>query len=124
MARRKKKRVLVVDDNADMVSSALSLLRLHGYDARGADNAMDIVACVREYDPGAVIMDLAMPGKNGWDAARELRGEIHGRRPLLIALTAERSTGAHKVGSPGDFDYFLTKPCDLNVLLALVGQAR
>ena len=116
--------MLVVDDNADLVSSALALLRLHGYDARGADNAMDIVARVREYDPGAVIMDLAMPGKNGWDAAKELRSEILGSRPLLIALTAERSSGTHKVGGPGDFDYFLTKPCDLNVLLALVGQAR
>ncbi len=107
-----------------MVSSALALLRLHGYEARGADNARDLVACVREFDPGAVVMDLGMPGKNGWVAAKELRTEIRGSRPLLIALTAEQSSGEHRIGGPGDFDFFLTKPCDLNVLLALVGQAK
>ena len=113
-------RVLVVDDDADMVESMATVLRLHGYRAKGAHSATDIVACVRDFDPSVVILDLAMPGKSGLDAAREIRASRPGsNRPMLIALTGERRTGL-----PEGFNYFLRKPCDVNVLLALVGQAR
>jgi CheY-like chemotaxis protein len=117
------KRVLVVDDNADMVNVITALLALHGYECKAAPNAIDIVACIRDFDPHAVIMDIAMPGKSGWDAAKEVRANIPGPRPLLVAVTGERTMGPHKLG-PHGFDYFLSKPCDVNVLLALVGQAK
>jgi CheY-like chemotaxis protein len=115
-------RVLVVDDNADMVASLTALLNLHGHDTRSARNATDIVARLREHDPDAVILDLAMPGKSGLQAADEIRASLPGDRPMLIALTGERQAGPPRL--PPGFNYFLTKPCDINVLVALVGQAR
>ena len=117
------KRVLLVDDNPETVEVTLQLLRLHGHKVKGISSAENIVACVHEYDPDALVMDIAMPGKNGWEAAREVRAAIPGSRPLLIAMTGERDTGQNVIGGPEGFDYFLTKPCDVNVLMALVGQS-
>lgn len=114
-------RVLVVDDKADTVQSLTALLNLHGHDTTGVSDALDIVTLIRECDPDAVIMDLAMPGKSGLQAAREIRAGIPGNRPMLIALTGERQAGPPSV--PEGFNYFIQKPSDISVLLALVGQA-
>jgi CheY-like chemotaxis protein len=115
-------RVLVVDDHADNVQSLMTLLSLYGHDTQGIGNAIDIVAQVRAFGPNVVIMDLAMPGKSGLQAAKEIRASMPGNRPMLIALTGERQAGPATL--PEGFNYFLTKPADINVLLALVGQAR
>ena len=122
MAKPSRKRVLVVDDNPETVEVMVQILRLHGHQVKGMPDAKDIVASVRDYDPDAIVMDITMPGKSGWDAAKELRAALP-HSALLIALTGEKDTGDNVIGGPEGFDYFLTKPCDINVLTALVGQS-
>jgi CheY-like chemotaxis protein len=80
-------RVLVVDVNQDMDDSLLALLKSHGYNAKGVYSARTIVADVRDFDPDVIIIDVALPGTNGWDAAREVRQHEPGTRPILIAIT-------------------------------------
>jgi len=109
-----------VDDNEDALKSLCTILRLHGHETKEAQSAVDIVARVREFDPDVVILDLAMPEKSGVDAGKEIRASASGSdRPMLIALTGERRSGI-----PEGFNYFLTKPSDINVLLALIGQSK
>jgi DNA-binding response OmpR family regulator len=109
-------RVLVVDDNRDMVDSLLVLLEADGYDAKGIYSARTIIADLRDFDPDVMIMDTAMPGKSGWNAAR-------GRRPMLIAVSGEYTKGADKLRAElSRFDYYLIKPCDPMVLLRLVAS--
>lgn len=116
-------RVLVVDDNRDMVDSLLALLQIDGYNAKGIYNASTIVADVQDFNPDVVIMDIAMPGKTGWDAARDVRGHKSGKRPLLIALSGQYTKIRDRmVAELSGFDYYLIKPCDPKVLLQLVAS--
>ena len=116
-------RVLVVDDNRDMLDTLLVLLDTEGHTAKGIYSASTILADVREFDPDIVIMDIAMPGKSGWDAGRELHRYRVGKRPMLIALSGEYTKPRDRlVAELSGFDYYLIKPCDPKVLLQLVAS--
>jgi DNA-binding response OmpR family regulator len=118
-------RVLIVDDNRDMVVTTMALLRTEAHDTKGLYSAVNIVKEIREYDPDVVILDIAMPGKSGWEAAREIRTAFPGKRPVLIALTGEYTKAPDKLLSEMiGFNYYLMKPCDPNVVLALLKTVR
>lgn len=89
--RRMPKRVLVVDDHVDTVKSTVDVLRLAGYDVRGCYNGNEALEAIRDFDPDAVVMDIAMPGMTGWEATRTIREQLPGKRPLLIAITGSSS---------------------------------
>ena len=121
LAAPRSLRVLVVDDDRDTVLTLLALLRDEGHQAKGVYNGRDAVQAIRDFDADAVIMDIAMPQRSGWDTAREIREAIGPARPLLIALSGQYTKSADRVLSQlAGFDYYLTKPCDPNVLLALL----
>lgn len=121
-----KTKVLVVDDQRDNVESMEALLRAYGYDTEGCLISPDAYERVREYDPDVVLLDIRMPGKNGWDVARQIRENIPGKRPVLIALTGEYTKGAERTLQSGllqDFDYFLVKPADTKVLVGILEKS-
>jgi DNA-binding response OmpR family regulator len=110
-------RVLVVDDDRDMVLSLIALLRTEGHDVRGAYDARNIVREVREFDPEVVILDIAMPGMTGWEAAEAIRAAIP-KKIVLVGMSGEYTSGADRsVSRQRGFDLYLMKPCDPNVLL-------
>ena len=116
--------MLVVDDNHDMVLSLRALLRLEGHDTKGCYNGSEVLNCVQEYDPDVVLLDIALPGENGWEAARRIRAKIPGKRPMLIGITGEYTKGADRVlAEMSGFDYYLVKPADPKVLFALLEKA-
>ena len=118
-------RVLVVDNNQDMVDSLLLLLEADGYNAKGIYSAGTIIAELRAFDPDVMIVDVAMPGKSGWDAAQEARRHRPGRRPMLIAVSGEYTKGADGLRAElSGFDYYLIKPCDPAVLLQLIASCK
>jgi DNA-binding response OmpR family regulator len=123
LAMPHRTRVLVVDDNKDMVDCLVALLATAGHDPKGIYSASTIVADVRDFDPDVIIMDIAMPGRSGWDAAREVRQHKAGNRPMLIAVSGVYTKGAVTILSEASgFDYYLIKPCDPKVLLKLVAS--
>jgi CheY-like chemotaxis protein len=119
-------RVLVVDDNQDMVDSLHVLLDADGYNAKGIYSPRYIFADVRGFDPDVIIMDIAMLAKSGWDAARAARDVFQYRtrkRPIMIVVSGEYTKGADRLRAElSRFDYYLIKPCDPKVLLQLVGS--
>ena len=116
-------RVLVVDDNQDMVDSLLVLLEADGYDAKGIYSARTIITDVRDFDPDVIIMDIA-PGKSGWNAARDVFRYGPRKRPMLIAtVSGEYTKGTDRLRAElSGFDHYLIKPCDPKVLLKLVAS--
>lgn len=105
-----------------MVDSLLALLETEGYNAKGLYSASTIAADVQDFNPDVVIMDIAMPGRTGWDAAREIRTRS-GERPMLIAMSGEYTKIRDRmVAELSGFDYYLIKPCDPKVLLQLVAS--
>jgi len=114
-------RILMVDDDPDLVLSLTALLRIEAYDVRGLHHAGDIVRQLKDYAPDVVILDIAMPGKNGWDAAQEIRADPSGRRPVLVGMSGEYThSGVRAFSQARGFDFYLTKPCDPEVLLTLL----
>lgn len=124
-AASRRLRVLVVDDDADTVTTFLSLLRDEGYDARGHASGQSAIDGLKQFDPDVVISDIAMPNVNGWTLAREVRRLMGEQRPLLIAITGQYTKSADKVlAHISGFDFYLTKPADPGVLLALVEKGH
>ncbi len=111
-------KVLVVDDNEDNRELAVKILRHAGHEVQIAVDGREALAKVEEYRPDLVLMDLAMPGKNGWDATREIR-RLTGLEALpIIALTAHalRADDRKRAEEAGCTDY-ITKPFDRAELL-------
>ena len=114
-------RVLLVDDNADHVDTLAALLKLEGHTTRGIYSAVDIVNEVRQFKPDVVVLDIAMPGRDGWAAATAIRTAFAGPGPLLIACSGEYTKREHvRLAKSRGFDHYVTKPCDTDELLELI----
>jgi CheY-like chemotaxis protein len=116
---RRKLRILVVDDNPDSVITLAAVLRDEGHDVRSAYDGSQALAAAREFQPEAVLLDIAMPGGvSGWEVARLLRKSSgDASRPLIIAISAKYKQPPEKMAL---CNHFLTKPYDPNFLLALL----
>jgi CheY-like chemotaxis protein len=107
------RRVLVVDDNHDIVESLADVLRLLGHDARTACDGTRALEIAEGWLPELIVMDVGMPGLSGYDVARRLRAEEWGASPVLVALTGwSREEDRERALSSG-FDSIETKPLDL-----------
>ena len=118
----RKLRVLVADDNRDVVLTLSMLLREEGHEVRGAYNGLNAVTAARTLRFDAVILDIEMPELSGYAIARELRAHYHGTRcPLLVALTGKWNKTSEKLLSHAvGFDHHFEKPCNPNALLSLL----
>lgn len=117
------KKVLVVDDVHDIADSTALMLRLHGHTVRTAYDGRTAVVAVLEERPDVVVLDLNMPVKDGFDAAREIRGVHPSPPPLLIAVSALTRAGLFADLRASGFDHHLTKPANIERLLTLVEEA-
>jgi CheY-like chemotaxis protein len=115
-------RILVADDERDTVLTLTALLRDEGHEVRAVYHARDALPVVHEFDPDAALLDIAMPGQTGWDVARDIRRVKGHARPLLIALSGVYKNSADKILSEiAGFNYYLSKPYEPKVLMALLG---
>lgn len=118
MAQARGERVLVVDDHADAADALAEVLRHRGHEVRVAGDGPEAVRMADTFQPDAVLVDIGLPGMDGYAVARELRR--NGRDCLLIAVTgygrAEDRRRAHEAG----FDHFLTKPLEIDELSRLL----
>lgn len=90
---RRALRVLVADDERDIVLTLTELPREEGHEAHGLYDGTDVMPAVRDFDPDVVLLDIAMPGMTGWEVARQIRQVCGHERPLLIAPPDPRQTG-------------------------------
>jgi two-component system, OmpR family, response regulator len=112
-------RVLCVDDNRDVAESLVMLLSLVGFDARACFDGPTALAEAAVFCPHAGVLDINMPGMNGYELARRLR-ELMGPKIFLMAVTAlSDPDSAHRAAEAG-FNLRLTKPADPNQLLAVL----
>jgi CheY-like chemotaxis protein len=113
--------VLVVDDDPDAVWSAVTLLSLNGYRAAGALGGREALDAAADDPPDVALVDLMMPGVDGFEVARRL-GEMRAPRPpIVIAVTAlGEERGGDRAVEAG-FHLYLTKPVPPADLLAVLG---
>jgi signal transduction histidine kinase len=117
------RRVLVVDDHADAADSLAMLLRAQGHAVRVARNGPDAVAAVTTDPPEVILLDLGMPGMDGFEVARQVRNG-HGRGVFLVALTGWGQEEDRRRTREAGFDHHLTKPADPDELRALLTRPQ
>jgi two-component system, OmpR family, alkaline phosphatase synthesis response regulator PhoP len=111
-------RVLVIEDSNDLAEGLRYNLELEGYAVKVADDGNKGLSLAREWDPDLVILDLMLPGIDGYQVLRSLRGD--GKQTPVLILSA-RGEEADKVrGFQLDADQYVTKPFGLIELLERV----
>jgi CheY-like chemotaxis protein len=122
-AARKPLRILVVDDNADAAETVAMLLRMEGHDIRMAHTGESALHLAAQFSPNAVLLDLGLPGLNGYEVARLLRQDAHLPQPLtLIALTGWGSGDDRRAAEAAGFDHHLMKPVAVENLLEALSR--
>lgn len=108
-------RVLVVDDHTEAADSLGILLQLRGANARVVHDGTAALTAIREFKPHAVLMDIAMPGLNGFEVAERLQAE--GIMPaLLVAMTGWGNEENRKRTLAAGFHEHRVKPVDIEAL--------
>jgi two-component system, OmpR family, response regulator len=117
-SQRPKRRVLVVDDEENVVHLVASALRFDGFDAVTADNGHSALAAVAEYDPDLIVLDVMMPGLDGQAVLQSLRSA--GSVVPVIFLTARDAANDRVAGLRAGADDYVVKPFSVEELLARV----
>jgi CheY-like chemotaxis protein len=116
MGKRQAPLVLIVDDFEDNREMYAQYLRFHGYEIAEADNGQEALKQAAALRPDVIVMDLSLPGMDGWEATRRLKQEPLTRDIPVIALTGHALTGSEHTAREAGCDRFLTKPCAPAVL--------
>jgi len=118
-------RILVADDERDTVLTLMMLLRDEGHEVRGVYSGRQALAALRDFEPDAVLLDIALPELSGWQVAREIKKRWDDKGPLLIGISGEYRQGADRILSEIiGFDHYLLKPYEPRALLALLAPLR
>jgi PAS domain S-box-containing protein len=117
-------RVLVIDDNRDSADSATDVLRLLGNQVESAYDGEAGIQVARRFHPHMILLDLAMPGMDGYEARRRLIAEAGASTAYLVAMTGFGNEEDKKRTRDAGFEAHLTKPVELDALIALLNEAR
>lgn len=116
MAEALTLRILVVEDNRDLARTLKVLLQGLGYDAHVVHDGESAVGAARMLRPHVILMDINMPGLNGYDAARRIRELCPDMRVRIVAVTGLGQQVDRLRSAEAGIDHHLVKPLDLQVL--------
>jgi CheY-like chemotaxis protein len=120
-------RILVADDNQDAAECLSLQLQLAGHEVRTVNDGLEAVSVGNSFEPHVVLLDLGMPRMDGYEAARQIRGEPWGKRATLVALTGWGQQQDRQRTAAAGFDVHLVKPVvelELRRVLASAGLQR
>lgn len=113
-------RILVVDDNRDAAATLSMLLKIKKYDVHTRYSGPEALEAMMNLQPTVVLLDIGMPGMDGYETARQIRQLPQGRNAVLIALTGYGQDEDKRRSQEAGFDGHLTKPFDLKGLMDLL----
>jgi two-component system CheB/CheR fusion protein len=117
-------RTLVVDDYQDSADSLALLVQVWGHEVVVAYNGPDALGLVRAHQPDVVLLDIAMPGLDGYEVARRLRQMPSMNKALLVAITGYGSDADVRRCKETGIDYHFTKPVDPPELQRVLAKAE
>jgi CheY-like chemotaxis protein len=109
-------RILIVDDNKDSADSMAMLQEIHGHEVRTASNGPEALEIAAAFSPEVVLLDIGLPGMDGYEVAQRLRAMPAMAKAFLIALTGYGTTEDRLRALQAGFDEHLAKPADLETL--------
>ena len=117
---RERPLVLLVEDHAELRRLYAEQLTLSGFDVIEAENGADAISHTTERGPDVVLMDLSLPGIDGWEATRRLKDDQRTAHIPVVALTAHDGAGELERATRAGCDWFVPKPCPPDALIVEV----
>jgi signal transduction histidine kinase len=119
----RRARVLLVEDNSDAADALMMLLETLGHEVVVMHDAPSALTAMGSIVPDVALVDIGLPGMDGYDLARRIRELPKGRMVLLVALTGYGREEDKQRAMAAGFDCHLTKPVELHTLQGLVARA-
>jgi PAS domain S-box-containing protein len=113
-------RVLAGDDNVDTVTTLAMLVRESGYDVRTAFDGSTVLEAALDYWPNVVLLDIGLPGMNGYEVAKQIRQQPALKNSVLVAMTGYGQECDRKSSRDAGFDHHLVKPADFSKVLQIL----
>jgi CheY-like chemotaxis protein len=113
-------RVLLVDDNVDTVLSLSMLLKVSGHHIRSAHDGTTAVQAALDYRPDVVVLDIGLPGLNGYEVAKRIRQHPVLKNVVLVALTGYGQDSDRQTSLQAGFNHHLVKPARLADILQIL----
>ncbi|MGH8259049.1 MAG: hybrid sensor histidine kinase/response regulator, partial [Steroidobacteraceae bacterium] len=117
-------RVLVVDDNVDAADSIAMLLSLEGHEVRSVHAAHEALEAAEAFHPHVVLLDIGLPGMDGYEVARRLRSQQRIENMRLVAITGYGQQSDRERAREAGFDQHLVKPVEPDALHEVLGSVR
>jgi len=121
-------RVLVVDDNKDAAQTLAVLLKASGHEVHSAHDGHSALEAARVYHPNLILLDIGLPGMNGFEVAKKVRQETELNKVVLVAMTGYGQETDKRRSKEAGFDHHLVKPADfsqvLRILTTVVSQTE
>jgi signal transduction histidine kinase len=115
-----RRRILIADDNRDALESLARLLQLDGHDVFQAADGLQAFAAAADCRPDVAMLDIGMPGLDGYEVARRIRSQEWGRGIFLVAVTGWGQEADRRRSREAGFDSHWVKPLDAKKLAALL----
>jgi CheY-like chemotaxis protein len=115
-------RILVVEDNADVADRLVALLGADGHEVRLERDGLAAIASLRSFSPQAVLLDIGLPGVDGYEVARRIRQHPGLRHVVIVGLSGYAQEDARRQSKEAGFDEHLAKPVDLKVIRATLAR--
>jgi CheY-like chemotaxis protein len=116
-------RVLVVEDDPESLQLMGILLSIWGYQPRLVPDGPAGLSAAAEQMPDVLLLDLGLPGIDGFEVAKTIRAKPGGEAPLIVAVTAFRGEEHRRKALASGFDKYLMKPVDIETLRLVLAQA-
>lgn len=117
------RRVLLVDDSVDAAEAMSMLLETLGHEVRTLHDGPSALAAVDEFAPEVVILDIGLPGMDGFQIAREMRTRPSTKTALMIALTGYGGESDRQRSRDAGFDFHLVKPVSFTAIEDVIAKS-
>jgi signal transduction histidine kinase/DNA-binding response OmpR family regulator len=115
-------RVLIVDDLQASAESMKLLLRMKGYEVEAVFDGPSALELTPQFHPDVILLDIGLPGMDGFEVARRLRADNSVQQPFLVALTGYGQESDRLATAAAGFDAHIIKPASIDSLLKLIGD--
>ncbi len=116
------RQVLIVDDNVSSAETLAILIGLSGHEAHVAHSGFAALEAAETFHPDVVLLDIGLPGMDGYEVARSLRQNQAHRSTLIVAVTGYGQEDDLRKSKEAGFDHHLVKPLDFPRLEVLLDQ--
>jgi len=123
IGHKTKRRILIVDDNVDAAVITAELLRVLGNEVEVVHDGEAGIKATFSQQPEIVLLDICLPRFDGYEVARQIRGNANITQPILIALSGWGDDNVKHAAADSGFDYHLVKPIDLERLIGAISGA-